>query len=564
MLAVFLLWLLTSAATLVLGRAGYVAAGRLGLLDARSAPAPEWLCVLGLSLLTAALQLVSLVMPVNNSLRLGLLAAVLALGWAQRRALAALLYAQWPRQLRDWVAAAALGWLLGCLLLLTSMPLVNPDTGLYHLQAIQWNQLYPVVPGLGNVHGRLAFNSSWFLTEALLPLPTPAGAAYCLSSYWLALLAAVGVRSVARAAPGARLVAAAPLLLLVLLLTYFRTWVSSPSPDFVVTVLLLLIFWLLARPGKAAGTAAAEQENVLVGLVLGLVAVSVKLSVLPVLLLPTLLLLRRPQPRQLLAAGALAGLVLGPWLGRNALLSGYLVYPLPALDWLSVDWKIPRELVQAEYNVIVNMARQVSRAAAAGPVGDWGGAWWQPWWRAQTAFNQVLLGAVAVSPLVAAGAGWQRRRAELPAARRWLLGWAVALLGGAFWLASAPDVRFGLGFLLLAALWPWLALAQTAASAAVSRWLARGLLLLLLLWSVNEWRDPLYQLRHQPAAFARRLGWPDAGPAAATRTVPVPGGVLRVPQRGAQCWSAPVPCSYHVPAGLQWRGPSAGDGFRIR
>ena len=41
------------------------------------------------------------------------------------------------------------------------------DTGLYHLSAIQWAEAYRAVPGLGNLHYRLAYNSSHFLYGAL-------------------------------------------------------------------------------------------------------------------------------------------------------------------------------------------------------------------------------------------------------------------------------------------------------------------------------------------------------------------------------------------------------------
>ena len=37
------------------------------------------------------------------------------------------------------------------------------DTGLYHAQSIKWIRNYPVVPGLGNLHGRFAFNSMFFV-----------------------------------------------------------------------------------------------------------------------------------------------------------------------------------------------------------------------------------------------------------------------------------------------------------------------------------------------------------------------------------------------------------------
>ena len=44
------------------------------------------------------------------------------------------------------------------------------DTGLYHAQNIKWIQEYAVVPGLGNVHGRFAFNSMFFPVSALFSI----------------------------------------------------------------------------------------------------------------------------------------------------------------------------------------------------------------------------------------------------------------------------------------------------------------------------------------------------------------------------------------------------------
>ena len=41
------------------------------------------------------------------------------------------------------------------------------DTALYHNQAIQWIEESGVVKGLGNLHNRLAYNSSFFALQAL-------------------------------------------------------------------------------------------------------------------------------------------------------------------------------------------------------------------------------------------------------------------------------------------------------------------------------------------------------------------------------------------------------------
>jgi hypothetical protein len=47
-------------------------------------------------------------------------------------------------------------------------PLTLYDSGMYHAPTVEWFKAYPVVPGLGNLHGRLAFNPSGLLFAAML------------------------------------------------------------------------------------------------------------------------------------------------------------------------------------------------------------------------------------------------------------------------------------------------------------------------------------------------------------------------------------------------------------
>ena len=49
-------------------------------------------------------------------------------------------------------------------------PITVYDTGLYHLNCIRWNTDFPLIRGLGNLHGRFAFNSSYFLYLSFLDI----------------------------------------------------------------------------------------------------------------------------------------------------------------------------------------------------------------------------------------------------------------------------------------------------------------------------------------------------------------------------------------------------------
>src|SRR6478736_1562306 len=67
----------------------------------------------------------------------------------------------------------------------------NYDSGLYHFATIRWIGEFPAVPGLANLHDRLAFNQSYFLFVALLNAHPFSNEGYhaANSLLWFALLA---------------------------------------------------------------------------------------------------------------------------------------------------------------------------------------------------------------------------------------------------------------------------------------------------------------------------------------------------------------------------------------
>ncbi|GAB2958128.1 hypothetical protein GCM10027048_26260 [Hymenobacter coalescens] len=563
MLTVLLVWLLAAAVTTALGTAAFRLAARAGVAGAEQLPAPEWLSLTGLALLTAALQGWSLLAPVGPLAQgvagLGVLACLLL----NRRRWLAALRREWPArwQPAERVGALLLLLLLGWLLTFAAQRPINYDVGLYQLQTLQWTERYAAVPGLGNLHGRLAFNSSIYLPLAMFRVPSPDGPVYALSAYVYLLLAAVAVRALVAGLRAPLLDARrvwAPALLLLLLIYSFQVWLSSVTPDCTTAALLVLLFLYYAQHPPGRSTEA--QRLVLV--LLAAWAVTLKLSAAPVLVLPAYALwaagrgAASPLRHWLLPLG-LSLLLALPWLARNVVLSGYLIYPLPALDFFAVDWKLPLAYARMEHNMIVNLARNSAQSPYAVPNQTlW--EWWPNWWAPMIGFPGAVVVAGLASPLVAA---WRWRRARTAEEAGWAGGWLVAWLGSVFWFVAAPDYRFGAGFLLVAALWPWLGPRWPGPSQAGR--LRYVPAVLLLLWVLHNLRDPLYQLRQAPAPFARRMLWPEPPPRPATVAVPVaPGLWVRVPREGFQCWGAPLPCAHCTEAGLRLRGRTLAEGFR--
>jgi hypothetical protein len=335
---------------------------------------------------------------------------------------------------------------------------------------------------------------------------------------------------------------------------------GNPNTDLPVILLVLLAFQLcLAVLDSLARGPAADQEARALYLTLALVAamaVTVKLSALPILLLllPPLLARRRGGPPGLgdLAAAAGLGLVIGlPWLLRGIASSGCLAYPHPA-SCLPLPWRVDPAVARSD----MDWVRAWARLPEVPPDQVLGGWAWLPGWidaflRDPAGWGVMLIVAVAAVALAASRvlapaspAPSGRRRAGIAAV------FVVAAAGIIFWFTGAPLLRYGQVWLVippllvLALLMPglWTCAAATRAGHAVARHasaLARAPRLLtgaaLVAWVLLAVAPTPRQLR---ATDFPRL------PQVATEEVRRLGPItLHRPRAGEQCWDAPRICT---------------------
>jgi hypothetical protein len=358
-------------------------------------------------------------------------------------------------------SAAVLPWAIISVALLivlenaTHRPL-NPDTNIYHAQAIHWIESYPAVPGLGNLHGRLAFNSGWFVSNALFSLAFLGLRSFHLTASVLFLAVLLyfrdGFQAIAR---GEYSVSAfLKIFSFPLAFSLLGAEISSPGTDLPVILLLWVIAVLWAEHSERV-----QSFHPLLIVLLSTFVLSVKLSAAPILLLALFLcgsMLFRREKHQFTGMAVFAGFVLLPFLVRNMILSGYLLYPFPVIDLFSFDWKVPAERAVSERISILSWAhfpRMDPAQVLAMPFGQW----FPQWLEDQTINRRIMLFTALLSPLMAApGAIFKI------ASRHHWFGWLVFYLGVLFWLFTAPDFRFVYGFIIptiLLAFIPWLRLA---------------------------------------------------------------------------------------------------------
>ncbi|MEJ5224398.1 MAG: hypothetical protein WHV44_08070 [Anaerolineales bacterium] len=326
---------------------------------------------------------------------------------------------------------------------------------------------------------------------------------------------------------------------------------SSPGTDLPAALLTWACLWLLL----------AEPESPLVWLTLAVtpvLAMTVKLSTAPLLLfsLYALYKLRHPSHRRALAAAlvVMAGILL-PWLLRNVILTGYLIYPQTTLDLFQVDWKVPLDAVAAESDAVLAWGRlpgQPVDETLALPLTVWLPQWFDNLSRGQ----QALVTASALAPLVTLWYAWRT-----PAMREKVIIVTLGLyLGWMYWLTSAPAIRFGygytLGLVVLAAgcILVWLA----ERAAIVSRYLPTliGLLIgaYLILFLVQSFNPRiLNEFALLPAPY----------PSLPTVPCHIQNATIFVGQEYQQCWDAPIPCAPYCNPNLALRGSSLAEGFYI-
>ena len=567
MLLIILFWAWAVAVGLGfgLGLAGGVEAtcGRLPRLVASS---PELLIFGGLAALAWVAAVLSFVLPVALPMQLGLSVVAGALLLLSRARLLALLRGYG----REWRAAGGGAVLLAAAVFLlivahAAQPPVFPDSALYHAQFMQWLHAYPLVPGLGNLEGQLAFNSHAHLLAAFF---SPAGAPgrgpafqQTVSGLGFLLLAGQHVRRAGwqRRAGRRPWLAGFYLGSLVLLLLALRPWISSPLADSTAAVLGLLLL------GALLETPRLPRAGLVWLALLAATAVTVKSSAGALLFWPLAAAWwfgRRRGARVGLVAGV-GLLVLLPWLGRNVGLSGYLVYPLAgAVGPVVGSWAVPPARLAADLAEIRLFARR--------PLGDWPlaarqsvGEWLPVWWAQQEPADKRLLVLVVAGIIVVAGwLVWRLLIQKTPLTtllrHRYLQLYLWLLLGCGGWFVAAPALRFGYAYLIGAAVLAPLLLVRRLPA----RWgrVAGGLLgLLALAYALNGLRHELAK----PGALTTYLVWPADYPPVRARVAgyrgPYPVRTGAWPS--SRCGNSLLPCTDSLSPGLRLRGPTLRQGF---
>lgn len=343
--------------------------------------------------------------------------------------------------------------LLTCLF--ASRPLRHFDTGLYHVQSVKWCTEYPLIRGLANLHERLAFNSLWTPISAVVDFPHFRDSA-CFPITCLLLFAfgwavydaicnwKVRTHSLADcflAGCGCfwmwLVIADSPLVILPSL--------SSDAPIYFTT---LLCVYLLLRY-RIDG----EVVDLFQALTVAALAVTIKVSAAPLFLFLMLFAVfvwmrdRRTlssKVRLWIPVGLTTCALFVVWTARSIFLSGYLVFPVPATALTFLPWHLPVPMAKQ----LVDTLKAWARAPGVSPEIVLSSSAWIRDWLERLLDENVFYTTLAYAIL---GLGliilFLPTRRSNPALAKCWPAFAMLGVGLLYWFVTAPDPRYGYGYL---------------------------------------------------------------------------------------------------------------------
>ncbi|MCU1325301.1 MAG: hypothetical protein JWN34_671 [Bryobacterales bacterium] len=418
-----------------------------------------------------------------------------------------------------------------------ALPQSQSDMGGYHLQALRWSREYPIVMGLGNLHGRLAFNSVTILISALIDDADTRWILSVLAAgfFWISVFIRFNeIRP--QTSSGEDLIPKISHWLMVFLLSatalvpklWGETWVLNAD----IFTAYLVMYWVVLALGYTRG----DRTGTLALLVLtSSLATAGKLSAAPLLLATVLFVWFhfRNDRGVVLRAVAAAGLLMVAWTGRSVLLSGCAIYPVRQTCMFSMPWAESADLVYDESVAIRSWARLEGEAHFERAMHGWS---WLPEW-IEAKWRRPLILFLLLGSFAAASALFHTRLRRGVSAELTLVSAALAGCLG-FWFLSAPDERFASGSLFSAG--------ALGLSMACAVWLRaprlysgwRVILMLLLIFGgllgirtillrsdYNRFKIP------EAVVYGINLG---------------NGRGVWVPVNDNSCWNHPLPCTPYV------------------
>jgi hypothetical protein len=558
MLVTVIIWVYLTFIFLTYGVGGLVLIRRVMSIQKAVLVSLPLVVTLGLGINAWISSVLSLAMKLGLAAHLLILAGACLILFFQ--------YGELKRQIFSGIGS--MHWMIWALVVLAFITTVlyavkipeNPDTPLYHAQAIHWIEEYPAVPGLGNLEPRLGSNSNWFTLAALFSFSFLGSRSFHLVPSFLFLVSVFyllsGLQKLLKG--DFRFSQIVKLGFIPLAFYVLIDEISSPGTDLPVILFywLILCLWL-----ETIEENNPESHSRLILYFFSVLVITFKMSGITILLVAFLFLvdlLRKKEYRALSTYIVLAVLVLLPWLIRNFILTGYWLYPEPMMQVFSphVDWMIPVDKVLAFKTGVKTWAlspgTQLEDVAGFSLLHKLG------YWFSNLTLNQKGLSIVGlISPVLFGIFSYFTQNTKKIIALFPVV--FVGYMSFLFWLFTAPNFRFGYGFVLGMVVLAFVPIVKYA----LERYVHYGmypLMAIALVLFVQQVNIILGSVRDDTRYTEYQI-LPADYPNVPTDACSLDGENILCAHKWRQCSYHAFPCLPQIPRNVELRGDTFSDGF---
>ncbi len=334
----------------------------------------------------------------------------------------------------------------------TSRGEFHTDTGIYHAQAIRLIEEYGVLKGLGNLQLHFAYNSAYlplcalFTLSFILPY-----ALHTMTGFFMVLFTIFALEGLMEFGSHKRHGGDFARVAVIIYSLTCLTGLQSPATDYgtMFMTLYILCAWITYAEEKSSfdgGRTDIAYYGYLA--VLSIFTVSMKLSAAVLVLLailPFVLIVKKKMWKELICFLVIGFLSFLPYMIRNVIISGWLFYPVEAIDLFDVVWKIPVEYMRHDSAQIKVWGRCLYDV---GRLNEGPSSWLPAWWSEKAHYEEMLIYSQFVgAALLAVSAVLRFKEKKFNSA---VFLFYITVIGNiGMWFITAPFIRYGLAFLLL-------------------------------------------------------------------------------------------------------------------
>lgn len=225
----------------------------------------------------------------------------------------------------------------------------------YHAQAIHWIEEYGLVLGLGNLHNRLAYNSAFLVLQALFSFHELGKSLHTLNGFVMLLLISYSLFTM-KFTKTSRISDCCKFGMVVLGIMQ-RAYFSSDSTDLFA---MFLVTWIVIKWVELIEQNIEDEKPYVFLCLVSVYVITLKLSFVGyaiIILSPLIAYIKKKNWQQILKNVLICVVIVLPYVVRNVLISGYLIYPYYNIDLFNVDWKMNIDVVKRDKLEIATWGR---------------------------------------------------------------------------------------------------------------------------------------------------------------------------------------------------------------